>query len=70
MLQLCKKLNNIREYAWGKHAKAKRDDVEWTYAQLAKCLAMYNEADCSDNEEASSNIETVPKLYNTSNSCL
>jgi hypothetical protein len=65
MLQLCKKLSNIREYTRGKHAKAKRDNIEQAYTQLAKCLAMYKEADSSDNEEVSSSVETVPKIYNT-----
>jgi hypothetical protein len=67
---LCEKLSNIREYARGKHAKAKRDDIERAYAQLAQCLAMYEEADSSDDKEVSSDVETVPKFYNTGNSHL
>jgi hypothetical protein len=67
---LHEKLSNIRKYARGKHAKAKRDNIEWAYAQLAKCLAMYKEADSSDDKEVSSNLETVPKFYNTGNSHL
>jgi hypothetical protein len=70
MPRLREKLNNIREYTRGKHAKAKRDEVERAYAQLAKCLAMYEEAGSTDNEEVSSDVETVPKLYNTGNSRL
>jgi hypothetical protein len=70
MPRLCEKLNNIREYARGKQAKAKRDEVERAFAKLAKCLAMYKEADSTDNKEVSSDVETVPKLYNTSNSHL
>jgi hypothetical protein len=70
MPRLRKKLNNIREYARGKQAKAKRNEVERAFAKLAKCLAMYKEADSTDDEEVSSDVETVPKLYNTGNSRL